>query len=360
MRRPRLRIAGFIYILLTIPYLLAVMAQWVSPGIMWLLALFGLVFPVLLAIQVLYGLYFLYKLRWLVILPVLVIGLTTKPITNSIQWFSKPKNQVVNEGIEIMTYNVRLLDFFGWSKIPDSGEHMLQTIRNEQPDVLCMQEFMVQTEGRYTLDKIRSDLDFLPEYHIIYNYHSYKRNHGMAIFTRYPILSSGEIRFNNSTNLFIFSDLLIDGDTIRIYNVHLQSFHVEAEEELQGLNNQKVRRLIAKTRMAYKMRAEQARILSAHLQTSPYPVVVCGDFNDTPVSYATHLIRKNLHDSFIDSGKGFSSTYQYIPWLRIDYILPDHSFVSSGYRTGSLNGSDHRPVIVNIKKAISPDPHSLR
>lgn len=350
MKKLKLRLFGWIYLLFTLVYALAIVSQYVSPDFVGYLAFLGLGFPILLLIQILFAIWFLIKRRLMVIIPILVVAFTIQPILNTFQWFGKAQEMVHTGGIPIMTYNVRLLDYFGWSGKPGSSEGILETIQEEKPAILCLQEFMVQTEpdGRLTLDNITRMFSFAPHHHVVYNFDGYQRQHGVAIFSAWPILHAGEVRFERTSNLFIFVDLLVEQDTIRVYNAHLQSFHVESEQELIPRNAGQVKRTFSKVSLAFKKRAEQARALHDHIQLSPYPVLVCGDFNDTPVSYTTHTVRKGLVDSFRETGRGFGATYQFIPWLRIDYILHDKSFQSFDYHTGKITGSDHKPIMVKI------------
>lgn len=350
MKRLKIRFLGWIYLLLTIPYVLALISQKISPEHIWPLAFLGLGYPVLLGIQLLFSLYFIIRRRLLALLPILIIALTLNPITNTFQIFGNPKDLVPSPGIMVMSYNVRLFDFFGWSGVPGSAERLVENIQDEQPAVVCFQEFMIQTEeGLFTLNRISKKFSWMPYQHLHFNFEGYKREHGLAIFSKYPIVNRGTVTFENTRSCFTFADLRVDERIIRVYNAHLQSIHIYNDDELKGLENQFLKRAFTKVKLAFKKRAEQARTLKEHADQSPYPVIICGDFNDTPISYATHTIRDGLMDSFRESGRGFGATYQHIPWLRIDYILHDDELSSSDHRTGPITGSDHRPVMTTIR-----------
>ena len=101
---------------------------------------------------------------------------------------------------------------------------------------------------------------------------------------------------------------------------------------------------------AFLLRSNQAKVISAHLSKSPYPVIVCGDFNDTPISYAYRTISKGLTDAFVNSGKGFGNTLVGpIPYFRIDFVLHDKKLKSGHFRTIKTNPlSDHHPLTVQI------------
>jgi endonuclease/exonuclease/phosphatase family metal-dependent hydrolase len=153
----------------------------------------------------------------------------------------------------------------------------------------------------------------------------------------------------------IFTDLLIAGDTIRVYNNHLQSvrFHQRNFNFLDTLrfrySEEDLREILdisVKLKAAYIKRAAQVDTISAHVQNCPFPSIVCGDFNDTPVSYTYRRMSEGLNDAFISSGKGLGNTYHgTIPSFRIDYILHSGEFHSLFFERVKVNLSDHYPII---------------
>ena len=181
---------------------------------------------------------------------------------------------------------------------------------------------------------------------------------GQLTLTRFPILNMGEIRFVNSGNMIIFTDILMNSDTVRIYNCHLQSYQLHPKEintidsidfENQVETKNKFLVISLKFRNALIKRAEQAATLREHLNQCPYPVIVCGDFNDTPVSFAYRTVRGDLEDSFTESGKGTANTYNgKLPSFRIDYILYSSKFTSYNFGVSNLNHSDHYPISCDL------------
>jgi endonuclease/exonuclease/phosphatase (EEP) superfamily protein YafD len=181
------------------------------------------------------------------------------------------------------------------------------------------------------------------------------------------------IEFNESLNGSMSSDIVIGNDTIRIYNCHLQSIRLRNdyndlldslifnynEKQLDELKDISIR-----LRQAYIQRARQVDILTAHIASSTYPVIVCGDFNDTPVSYTYKSLSKNKKDVFIESGSGIGTTFRgNFPYVRIDYILYSPWFKSEYYHAEKVNWSDHYPVRVRFRlgeTADSANRHSPR
>jgi len=178
----------------------------------------------------------------------------------------------------------------------------------------------------------------------------------VATFTNYPILDKGEIIFDTGyNNVALWSDLKIDKDTIRLYNVHLSSIQlqnspafregVDFAEEIKKSSKASYKRL----KVAFEKRAVQTEKVLEHVASSPYPVLLCGDFNDTPVSYCYEQFSEVLEDSFIGHALGEQTTYEgSFPSFRIDYIFHDPVMEVKSYKTLPKGMSDHRGVVVEL------------
>jgi hypothetical protein len=162
-----------------------------------------------------------------------------------------------------------------------------------------------------------------------------------------------EIRFKDSGNIAICTDIVRGKDTIRIFNVHLQSYKIDPDQydiiDSPGINEEKdireIRELGLKYKKAMQLRALQARFVRKKIDETPYPVIVCGDFNDTPSSYAYRKTRGRLRDAFVRSGKGIGQTYVgKLPSFRIDYILHSSTLKSYNFKIYNVRYSDHLPV----------------
>jgi endonuclease/exonuclease/phosphatase family metal-dependent hydrolase len=166
------------------------------------------------------------------------------------------------------------------------------------------------------------------------------------------MIGRSKIKFDRSRgNICLITDIKKGKDTLRIFNVHFESNHLETEKIDRLVQGDSTSRILAvdmfrSLRKSYKRRATQVELVSKAIAESPYPVVVCGDFNDPPVSYTYSKINQGLTDAFLHSGRGPGFTYAgKIPFLRIDYILHDKKIRSSGFRVvDDKKLSDHYPV----------------
>jgi len=342
--------------------LLSYLSKYVSPEKFWPVAFFGLAFPVLVVINIIFVMFWIIKKKWyfLISLLALVIG-----IKNLNAYFKLPFGKIENlkppqeaNSFKVLSYNVRLFNLYQWENA-ETESMIFNFLENENPSVICFQEFYTREEGIFTKEDLFERLSSTPYKHIKYHSGSAKRNYGMATFSAYPIINMGNIVFGNSANISIFTDIVIHHDTIRIYNVHLQSIKLNSEnytllDSLKQLNYSEkhvseIKDISYRLHEAFIRRAKQVDVISEHVKSSPHPVIVCGDFNDTPVSYAYRKMSRNLVDAFVESGTGFGNTYSgNFPSFRIDYILHSPELFSIAFERNKIRLSDHYPIYCTI------------
>ena len=217
------------------------------------------------------------------------------------------------------------------------------------PDIVCLQEYADTHKQAAEQPKIFS---YFSNYYVVH-----PTEKALIILSKYPIINSGYIDFNAGNNDAIFADVNINGSLTRVYSVHLKSNSVSGRttsliknKEFDKESASESRSVLSQVRKQYSVRAAQAEKLKIHIAQSPYPVVVCGDFNDTPQTYTYSTIAENLQDSWQEKGFGRGSTYAgAIPFLRIDYILTDKKLdVLDCDVLRDADFSDHYPVMVKI------------
>lgn len=347
--------------------LLAYLAPYVHPSSIRILPFFGLMYPIFISLTLVLMVYWAFaRSRWFFYLLIAILfGGNLHFRTLSIK-FSDPKPEKEVSYWKVMSYNVRLFDVYnpsleGRNKTRDS---IVSYIQRQDPDVVCFQEFFHQDKpsGFPTRDTLISLMGY-KNYHERYSHRIRNRqNFGICMLSKYPMIARGDVMFENfktTDNYCIYADIVKGTDTIRFYDIHLQSIKLQQEDyELFGEKNKQagskkstVRLLIDKLRIAYPARAEQAERVVEHMKTSPYPVVVCGDFNDTPMSYVYNQFNTNLIDSYRETTTGIGVTYVgRVPAGRIDYIFHSGDLGAYDFGIQSVPYSDHRAIHCRIYK----------
>jgi endonuclease/exonuclease/phosphatase family metal-dependent hydrolase len=368
------RVFIILNIVTVILFLLACANSVLHPGRLWLVALLGLVFPLLLLLLVCFFITGLFLPGWrryaLLSLVALIIGWSN--IRSFIAMHPGHGFHPAKDpgALRILTWNIRSFDEFTTKKKGTSGhrEKMIDFIADQHADILCLQEFFNSwfPGDSCSIPYLQRRLHF-PYYFFSRDYihHNGKYEEGVIVFSRYPIVDSLVMDYSrpggfHSTESLIGADIHVGKDTIRIFTTHLQSvlFHSKDFHDLEIIKNvddsilMASRSIAKKLDYAFRHRGDQAEEVRAQLDKSPFQGIMCGDFNDVPNSYTYFTIRKDWQDAFLQKGFGIGRTYKFIsPTLRIDYILASHGFVVLQCRRFSLPWSDHNPVIADVKLA---------
>lgn len=353
MRRAITKVGYWLNGVVVIPLLLAYLAVHISPELFWPLAFFGLTYPIWLALNLLFILLWGILRKRYILLSLVAILIGWNHLTDF--WGFHPGGGAADNGVKIMTYNVKNFDLYNWQNSNESRAQMMNTMQTAAPDILCVQEFYTKKTG--TTDNLRA---LQQQLQLPYTHHyslvtlPTGASFGLVTFSRYPIVGKGHIDFAATKNACLYTDVLIEQDTIRIYNLHLQSIYLgnEGEDYVQRLLREQdtdvasSRRILHKLKRGYINRAPQASAVAAAIRECPHPVILCGDFNDTPVSYTYHTLSAGLHDAFRKGGWGIGATFAgRIPGLRIDHLLIDPTLTINGYERLTKVGSDHYPVV---------------
>lgn len=332
------------------------LSVYINPADFWIPALFGLVTPLLLALNLLFIIYWLIRWKRTVFISLIAMLIGLPQMVNYFRFrtpqppFNGPRD------FTILSYNVNLFRLYAWAETPPTTHDIAHLVKTTRADIICLQEF-------YTHDSLfpeaHARLLFGDNAHVHYVSEGGNSHYGIATFSRFPIVDKGEIHFDNSMNTTIFSDIQIGSDTIRIYNNHLQSFRF-SNRDLAFIRNPSLKAndkplhnllgVMKRMRTALKKRAVQVETVRNHIDASPYPVVVCGDFNDSPISYTYKRMKGPLQDAFTNVGDGFGSTYQNIfPSFRIDYVLYSKQLNALDLDIPNVYHSDHFPVVVPME-----------
>lgn len=367
--------------------LLSYLSVYINPSAFSLPLFFGLYFVPILAINLL--LLLVAVLRRSASAWICVVAILPSLLYTELFFKIGHKEEAQKEGIalKIESYNVGM---FSSSANALSRAECRKEVGNHfaanLPDIVCLQEFFAES---YTqADTIFSAYPYR-------HYHLFRARNGKLfgnlILSKFPIVERGKLSFPGSTNLSIFADIDHYGRTLRIYNNHLESYNVSftalahkaaqllrekadwaedatgriadkfRKEESSTGNHRKendgkkestgeeITRDIVETHEkmlgTFIKRSQQVGRIIGHINETPHQTIICGDFNDTPMSYTYHTLAKNRKDTFEEAGKGFGATFVPMwPLLRIDYLLvpSDAQCITHTIHKESL--SDHYPV----------------
>jgi endonuclease/exonuclease/phosphatase family metal-dependent hydrolase len=351
MIRRLLRNSSLIINLVVIGFLLLSKgACYISPEKFWWVAFIGIAFPVFLLLNLLFLFFWLMAKPVYILFPLLGFGIVWSQVKTFISFSSK--NEMIDKNAtSIMTYNVKNFDLYNWSKNKETREKVFNLIRTQHPDIICFQEFYSQSAGEFQNQKfIQDSLGY--QYSFFSKTHSkpypkkgklkFIMNWGTAIFSKFPITDTGKIEFpqilNNNCQ---WADIATANKTIRVYNTHLQSIHLgyddyntlEEIEQTQKTSWAKLKNILRKLKRAYTKRASQVMLIKKSMQNCSKPSILCGDFNDPPVSFTYHQLSRNMQDAFIKKGNGVGGTFvNSLNLFRIDYMLFSESFNIMSYK----------------------------
>lgn len=329
----------FLNILLCIMTVVAYLLPFLAPKLFPFLSVLTLFLPLFLVCNFLFLAYWLIQFKKQILLSVfvLLIGIT---FINKFYKFDNEPKEKNNKDLKILSYNVRLFNLYEWIERENISKKISEFIKNEDPDVLCFQEFSNNNE-----------VDFSKYPYHFKNIIGKNTKLGQAIYSKYKIIDKGIIAVENTNNQTIFIDVLKGKDTLRIYNIHLESIKIspdvnEIDEDVNTFFENKSKKIYKRLSKSFKIQQAQAEKIKTHKLSSPYPSIICGDFNNSAFSYVYRIIEGNHKDAFMENGKGFGYTFnfKYYP-ARIDYILVENEFIVKEFKThNDFIHSDHFPV----------------
>lgn len=355
------RILLILNILAAILLLCSYFAVYISPQKIIALALLPFAYTVLLVVNAAFALLWVF-LGWkksLISLVTILIGIKYFTLIFPVLGYLDSESK--SGEIKIMTYNVMVFGLYNWTGNENIKSEIILQIANEKPSIVCIQEaYWNKTNKNFvTIDSVKTLLGAEYDFRAAMATAVGGQNFGLVTVTKYPIVNSYSLKFKESFNGFIYTDLLINQDTVRVYNCHLQSIQLDQkdytliEELAEGDENAGIKTVLKKYLKSIAKRAEQAGIVRASIDSCSYPVFVCGDFNDGPLSYSYFKIAKKLNDSYSSKGKYPGYTWDnYKIKQRIDFILFDDVFSCVSHKVIQRELSDHYAVVAefNLKK----------
>ncbi|PIF05875.1 MAG: hypothetical protein CSA36_04255 [Draconibacterium sp.] len=336
----------FLNLLVAISLIISYLSVVIPPDAWWLPSVFGMAFPIIAIVNLFFVVFWLFiqPRRMFLSLVIFFVGFNFHT-----RYFQFKGQKTGKQGVKVLSFNVRHFAGEGDGTQKENATKIVNFLNTQELDIICLQETRLRRNNIFDLPGTVRKLKSIEHY----QYARSSNTFGLVTMTRFPIVFMGEIRFKDSRNMAIYSDIILAPDTVRVINVHLQSYQINPNKyaviESPGIDQEKdlkeVKEIGSKFKKAVQMRASQVRQIRKIVDESPYPVIICGDFNDAPISYAYQKLRGKLRDAFVASGKGFGRTYVgEMPSFRIDNIFYDAKFTSYNFQVHDFRNSDHLPI----------------
>jgi endonuclease/exonuclease/phosphatase family metal-dependent hydrolase len=343
--------------------LLSYLATTTDPEKYWHIALFGLAYPFILLANTLFIIFWMLNKKWYFVFSLVFIlgGYQLLNRTIGFRTSSASDFETDSNTIKLMTWNVHYVKKFGSELDTTTRSNVFKLIDEEQPDIVGFEEFFTRKKGKYDIkDSILQILNTENYYYSTSIDNDYE-SHGIAVFSKFPIIKHGDINFDkmDNGNKAIWVDVKKGTKTFRVFVIHLASISFQPEDYMflkevkTDINNGKdvvsSKRIVRRLRNAFIKRSRQVKILKEQMAACKTPYIVMGDFNDTPVSYTLSEMTENLKNGFHEKGSGLGITYNgAFPNFQIDYILASPEFNFEGYKIIKKDYSDHYPLRCNV------------
>jgi len=333
------KIIYWINLLVAFLLLISFLLPYIPPQRFPTLSLLSLAVSPLIIINSLFVLYWTFKLKLNGFLSASLLLIAHFHFGSFIQFSSEKNNLESKHSISVLSYNVRLFNAYQDKSSQESVPEILsEIIESKQPEIICIQEYYSNNHADFSA------------YPYQFIHYKEKNKLGHAIFSKYPLLNTGSFEFEKTYNNSIYADVIKGNDTLRVYNLHLNSLGIlPSVSFLQEGDKEKFRKRISK---AFAKQEQQTEQILEHKKDSKYPVLLCGDFNNTSFSYVYKKLSNTMNDAFVDCGNGIGTTYLFDSFpMRIDYILASKELEVVQFETIKNTFSDHYPVsaIVNFK-----------
>jgi endonuclease/exonuclease/phosphatase family metal-dependent hydrolase len=334
--------------------LLAYAAPFISPAKVSLFLFLGLAFPWLLLANVIFILLWATsRMRfWWFSTLTLLIGWTHLTAVFGVNFWKNTEGSLKTENtVRILTYNVAEISLPYYKDKFAARQNLNTFFKQQKADIICLQEGINCSTA--ALVQLETDLPFFSSY----PYRSQQRGNKIMIISRFPIIGEGKLDSSKTGNGCNFADISIGTKKIRVFSLHLTSNKVSGMADDLAKKGDvsdddswlEVGRMLKRVRRTGILHTREAEFIASNIQQSPYPVIVCGDFNDIPVSYAYRTLSEGLSDAFQQSAFGFSSTYNgNIPALKIDNILMSPTIEAHVCKIHNVKFSDHYPMTADL------------
>lgn len=335
--------------------LLSYLSVLINPAKFWFISLFGLFFVPLALVNFILLITALFLRSRAALIPLIALLPSLMFLSTIVQppfKNSKGDLEVNQSKLKVISYNVGRFALYDKNSDISSEEactdSLFKWLIKQDADIICLQEMYINTDGdakTYLKEKLK---DYSSELYINSDGTGWCGN---VTLSRVPAISKGKIEFDNSSNLAFFSDYCFGDSKFRVFNCHFESYNISLSHLATSFEKKEeiIYETGGKMKTSIVRRPKQVGQVLKNIEECPIEALICGDFNDTPMSYTYFRMRKDRNDSFVKAGTGFGATYSALwPLLRIDYIMFPDAYKVLSHSTPRLKYSDHYPVIAEI------------
>lgn len=343
-------------ILLTAPaglLLLSCLSVFINPAKAWLLVPLEILFWPLVLLNFALAVWAAVRRSKAILIPLCALIPALFFLGRFIQTKGGEGPEAGKHNVRVVSYNVGRFQTYPDRYTPEACRDSVSAfLRSTQADIICLQEYHLSLQNLRIQDILGTILrGYTPTFYFLTGKNG---RFGNVILSRYPLKNKGVIKFDNSVNLAVWADYQISDQTVRVYNCHLESYGISpagVAGKLFGDDNREVLENTGrKVRNSIGRRASQVDQMFQEMDDSPFVSMICGDFNDSPLSYTYFKTRLGHRDAFKDAGQGFGATYpSTMPFIRLDYIFCPKMMSAVSYDTPQLKFSDHRPVVAHLQ-----------
>ena len=315
----------------------------INPAKVWFITLFGLAFFPLLAVNVVLFVWAIVRRSKSFLIPLLVILPCIFFVNRYMRFPSSQVSDQETSDLKVVTYNL------GRFSLSSNKDSLFTYLKKQDADIICLQEFYLKK------GKLRNYLkEHFPGYHVeYYMYSGDCGSFGNVTLSKMPVSDKGVIKFDKSANLAIYTDYKVGDRHFRVYNCHFESYNISfagLAKAIFRVDREVFTETGIKMKRSISRRPKQVDKVFSHIESCPHKAFVCGDFNDTPMSYTYYRMTRGRKDAFVKGGSGFGATYSYLwPLLRIDYVLVPKGYKTINSEIHKVKFSDHYPVLAEIK-----------
>ena len=322
-----------------------------------LLSTMGMAFPFFLLVNIAF-LFFWLIFKWRMIW-ISVLGLVCAYVPINIYMPLNSKQDLPEGALKLVSYNV--CAYGGNYKYEQGFETVLKYFVEQEPDIICVQED-VDTWRRYVFREYEKHWAYNDTIVICNSVESFNT---LGIHTRFPIIKRERIEYASLANGSAAWWLKVGKDTLVVVNNHFEGCHLNNDDRAQyrqiikgELPSDSARAesklLLIKLAEANAKRSNQVRAVLRYVEEhSQYPIIVCGDFNDNPISYSRHAMAEQLTDCFRETGRGIGLSYNQKAFsFRIEHIFCSKQLQPYNCKVDDeMDASDHYPILCWLKMA---------